>query len=341
MAEQITTPEAGSETPLDATAAIEAMLYPSESNDQPEDQSEAEVADEPDDAVSEDDTEEVELDEEDVVLEDDTNESDETEETEDETDEPEEEQTFTVKAAGEEKEVTIDELVKSYQMESDYTKKTQSLAEDRKKVEAYSNVIQAAEHTRNEYANRLQALEQVLNNSTESPENLAELKENDPIGYAVKVAEQTQRKDQLQKVNAERQRVITEQESVKAQNLHQYVEQEQQKLAQILPEFSDTNKSEQTRNEIRNYGISIGFTENELAQVYDSRHVLTLHKAMQYDKLIKSKPGINKKVAKAPKMIKASAKTKQATKSIQQKQQQRLQQSGTVRDAAAIFENLM
>lgn len=338
MAEQITTPETGSETPLDATAAIEAMLYPSESNDQPEDQSEAEVADEPDDAVLEDDTEEVELDEEDVVLEDDTNESD---ETEDETDEPEEEQTFTVKAAGEEKEVTIDELVKSYQMESDYTKKTQSLAEDRKKVEAYSNVIQAAEHTRNEYANRLQALEQVLNNSTESPENLAELKENDPIGYAVKVAEQTQRKDQLQKVNAERQRVITEQESVKAQNLHQYVEQEQQKLAQILPEFSDTNKSEQTRNEIRNYGISIGFTENELAQVYDSRHVLTLHKAMQYDKLIKSKPGVNKKVAKAPKMIKASAKTKQATKSIQQKQQQRLQQTGSARDAAAIFENLM
>jgi|TARA_R110000765_G_scaffold206083_1_gene311036 hypothetical protein len=342
MAEQITTPETGSETPLDATAAIEAMLYPSESNDKPEEK-QAEVADEPDDTLSEDDIEEVESEtEEEVVLEDDTEESNDVEDdTEDETTELEEEQTFTIKAAGEEKEVTIDELVKSYQMESDYTKKTQSLAEDRKKVEAYGDVIKMAEHTRNEYANRLQALEQVLQNNAESPENLAELKENDPIGYAVKVAEQTQRKDQLQKVNAERQRVMTEQQSVNAQNLHQYVEQEQQKLAQILPEFSDRNKSEQTRNEIRNYGISIGFTETELEQVYDSRHVLTLHKAMQYDKLVKAKPSVNKKVANAPKMIKASAKTKQAAKSITQKQMQKLQQTGSARDAAAIFENLM
>ena len=116
MAEQITTPETGSETPLDATAAIEAMLYPSESNDKQEEK-QAEVADEPDDTLSEDDIEEVESEtEEDVVLEDDT---------EDETTELEEEQTFTIKAAGEEKEVTIDELVKSYQMEADYTKKTQ------------------------------------------------------------------------------------------------------------------------------------------------------------------------------------------------------------------------
>ena len=204
MAEQITTPETGSETPLDATAAIEAMLYPSESNDKPEEK-QAEVADEPDDTLSEDDIEEVESEtEEEVVLEDDTEESNDVEDdTEDETTELEEEQTFTIKAAGEEKEVTIDELVKSYQMEADYTKKTQSLAEDRKKVEAYGDVIKMAEHTRNEYANRLQALEQVLQGNTESHENLAELKENDPIGYAVKVAEMTEKKDQLSLVKAE------------------------------------------------------------------------------------------------------------------------------------------
>ena len=338
MAEQITTPETGSETPLDATAAIEAMLYPSESNDQPEDQSEAEVADETDD------TEEVEETEEDVELEAEEA-TEETEDydpdTDDEIEEVEEEQTFTVKAAGEEKEVTLDELVKSYQMESDYTKKTQSLAEDRKKVEAHNSVIQQAEQTRNEYANRLQSLENVLNSNQEGPEILADLKENDPIGYAVKVAEQTQRKDQLQKVNQERLRVNQEQEVVRSQNLQQFVEQEQQKLAQSLPEFSDTVKGEQTRNAIRNYGVSIGFTDDELSSVYDSRHVITLHKAMQYDKLMKSKPGVNKKVSKAPKMIRASAKTKAVKTSIQQKQQRRLQQSGDVRDAASIFENFI
>jgi hypothetical protein len=90
-----------------------------------------------------------------------------------------------------------------------------------------------------------------------------------------------------------------------------FVQQEATKLSQVLPEFSDPTKGEQIRNEIRNYGKSIGFTDQELSQVYDSRHVLTLHKAMMYDKLQKSKPAVTKKVSKAPKMVKSGTKVKE------------------------------
>ena len=120
-----------------------------------------------------------------------------------------------------------------------------------------------------------------------------------------------------------------------------FVAGEAQKLTQSLPEFSDKTKGEKIRNDIRSYGKKVGFTDEELSQVYDSRHVLVLHKAAQYDKLMAGKAGVKKKVANAPKMIKGGAKVKQNVTDKQKKLQQRLIKSGDARDAASIFENLM
>jgi hypothetical protein len=167
------------------------------------------------------------------------------------------------------------------------------------------------------------------------------MKENDPIGYAVKVAEMTEKKDQLQQLQAEQQRIAQEQNSDRSVNMQKYVEGEAQKLTQSLPEFSDKAKGEQIRNEIRNYGKKVGFTDDELSQVYDSRHVLVLHKAAQYDKLMAGKAGVKKKVANAPKTMKGGAKVKQTVTDRTKKQQKRLLQTGDARDAAALFENFI
>jgi hypothetical protein len=340
MSEETTTPEVGSgnDSPItidDATSAFEGMLSaPEDSKEQPtekeEDTQEAEV----------EETEEEDVEFEAEEADDDTEESEDDSEIEDE-EVVEEEQTFTVKAAGEEKEVTLDELKKSYQLGSDYTKKTQEVAEQRKVIDQEAKAIIEARKVRDDYAQRLQAVEQFLVGSNDSPEDLATMKENDPIGYAVKVAEMTEKKDQLQQVNAERQRIAQEQESDRSANMQKYVEGEAQKLTQSLPEFSDKAKGEQIRNEIRNYGKKVGFTDDELSQVYDSRHVLVLHKAAQYDKLMAGKAGVKKKVANAPKMVKGGAKVKQSVTDKQKKLQQRLLQTGDARDAASIFENFM
>ena len=96
-------------------------------------------------------------------------ESDESEvEQEDEQDEQEEPQKFRVKAAGEEREVTLDELIKSYQLGTDYTKKSQAVAEERKVVEAERQRIEEAKYLRDQYAERLQVIEQMLNQQPET-----------------------------------------------------------------------------------------------------------------------------------------------------------------------------
>ncbi len=268
-----------------------------------------------------------------------TYEAEDSDEVEEETEE-EAPQKFTVKASGEEKEVTFDELVSGYQLGSDYTKKTQELAENRKAVEAEAKAIIEAQQVRDTYAQRLQAVEQLLT-MNDSPEDIASMKENDPIGYAVKVAEMTEKKEQLQAVRAEQQRIAQQQQADRAQAMQRQIAQESAKLAEVLPEFSDKAKGEQIRNEIRNYGKSVGFTDQELSQVYDSRHVLVLHKAAMYDKLQKSKPGVQKKVANAPKMVKSGTKVKQGNNDVQRRQKQQLKGSGKVRDAAKLFENFI
>jgi len=255
-------------------------------------------------------------------------------------DEQEEPPKYRVKAAGEEREVTLDELIKSYQLGTDYTKKSQAVAEERKVVEAERQRIEEARYLRDQYAERLQVIEQMLNQQPET-ENLDYLKETDPIGYAVKVAELSQREKQLAQVRAEQARIYDQQQREQQEQLGQVVQAESRKLAEVIPEYADPQKGETLRRELREFGMKAGFSDHELANVYDSRAVLTLWKAMQYDKLQSAKPGITKKVNEAPKVIKSGVSQPRDSSDEMKKLKARAKQTGRVADAAKAFERFL
>ena len=255
-------------------------------------------------------------------------------------DEQEEPAKYRVKAAGEEREVTLDELIKSYQLGTDYTKKSQAVAEERKAVEAERQRIEEARYLRDQYAERLQVIEQMLNQQPET-ENLDYLKETDPIGYAVKVAELSQREKQLAQVRAEQARIAEQQQREQQEQLGQVVQAESRKLAEVIPEYADPQKGETLRRELREFGLKAGFSDQELANVYDSRAVLTLYKAMQYDKLQSAKPSITKKVNEAPKVIKSGVSQPRDSSDEMKKLKARAKQTGRVADAAKAFERFL
>ena len=332
--EQVTTPDNGSE-PQDAQAVFETLLNAEESNDNQEVVNEQEVeetVEETDEEVLEEEVEEESEDEPEA-----TEEEDEVEEVEDEP----EVKTYKVKAAGEEVEVTEDDLIKSYQMEADYTKKSQKLSEDRKVVEANIAKIQESIAVRNEYAQKLEQVSQVLNDEFDSSEDLEQLRENDPVSFAVKIAERTENQKKLNVINQERQKVMQEQQLAQQQHMQQTVANESKKLVELMPEFSDKVKGEQIKKDIRSYGLTNGFTEQEMSAVYDSRHVLMLNKAMKYDQIMKSKACTVKKVSKAPKTINKGKKVSNSQAAIHQKQRARLKSSGSVEDAVSVFKNLI
>ena len=261
-------------------------------------------------------------------------------EQEDSSDE-QEAQTYRIKAAGEERDVTLDELIKSYQLGTDYTRKSQAVAEERKAVEAERNAIQEAKQIRDTYAQRLQIIEQMLN-QPQQEENLEYLKETDPIGYAVKVAEMSQNEKQLMQVRAERERISQQQEYDRQEQLRYKINEEAQKLVAALPEYADPVKGDAIRKDVRSYGKQAGFSDDELANVYDSRAVLTLWKAMQFDKLQASKPGITKKVNDAPRTMKSGVTMPRDSNGDELKKlKARAKQSGRVADAAAAFERFL
>ena len=267
-------------------------------------------------------------------------ESEESEVEQDDDGEEQEQPTYLVKAAGEEREVTLNELIKSYQLGTDYTKKSQAVAEERKAVESERQAVQEAKAMRDTYAQRLEMIEQML--TPQQEENLEYLKETDPIGYSVKVAEMIQRDKQLAAVQAERHRINQQQEQDRQVQMQSVVAEEMQKLSSYIPEFTDPAKGEAIRNDIRAFGKQIGFSDNELAAVYDSRAVLTLYKAMQYDKLVASKPAITKKVNEAPKAIKSGvSKPRDSNAEETRKLKARAKSSGSVRDAASVFERFL
>ena len=313
-----TNPQGSAKTVSQAANAFLGMMEPEEAQAQPEVQQELESE----------------------VVEDEYEADDSAEYDADEVQEEEPTPTYRVKVGKDELDVPLDELLKGYSRTADYTRKTQEIAETRKMVEADRAKIEEAARLRDTYAQRLSVIEQMLNQ--DPGEDLATLKETDPIGYAVKVAEQSEREKQLNAVRAEQQRLAQQQQAEQGERLKAHLATEAQKLAEAIPEISDPVKGQAIRTDIRNYAQKLGFSEQELAQVYDSRAVTALYKAMQYDKLVSNKGEASKKVNQAPRMLKPGTSTPETRTSQEVKNMRgRLKKSGRAKDAAALFERFL
>jgi hypothetical protein len=243
---------------------------------------------------------------------------------------------YKVKASGEEVEVELDELIKGYQQGTDYTKKSQALAEQRKAIEAERSHLEYVKQERQAYAQKLQALDSFLTQQHQGVD-LEVLKETDPIGYAVAVAEQSQREKQLAVVRNEQQRIAQQQQAEQQASLQNHLRNESEKLVSLIPELA-TPQGDAVRKQIRDYAKSVGWSDQELSSVYDSRAVMTLYKAMKYEQLQKSKPELNKKLQSAPKMMRSGTSVPQARSSQDKQVMQRLRETGKVTDAAKAFE---
>jgi len=304
-------------------------------------------------------TEDVESTEEetqDESLEEEPEEEEEAEEAEEESEEPdeeaEEELLYAVKVDGAEQEVTLDELMKGYSRQSDYTKKTQELAEGRKAIEdmyhQYNSEINALQHERQQYVG---ALSQVVQNSLAGLEQFNNidwetLRQDDPIEYLSKRDELTQMQAQLQANQANMQQAQAQQSQAVAQQRQQRQQQAAEyhltQLEEKLPEWKDQDKKTEIWNEAREYALGQGYSENEFDGLIDHRHLLILRKASMYDKLQNSDVK-SKKLKNKPKVVRpGSPQSKSAkNKSKRTAQMKRLKGTGHIDDASALLEDFI
>jgi len=269
------------------------------------------------------------------------------EEESEESDDEDEEALYAVTVNGEEHEVSLDELMKGYSRQSDYTKKTQELSQGRKEIEEakfnYDSALTQMQQERQHYVNQLN---QILQNSSNNLQEYNKidwdaLKEDDPIEYVKMKEDYREGKEKMQALDQQRQMAMQQQQA-EAQKVQQEVIQgERAKMVEAIPEWGDPEKQKELATDVKNYALSQGFSEEELNSLVDHRSVLVLMKAAKYDAL-ENADVKSKKLKNKPKVIRAgSGKTKgENSKSKRAAKMKRLQGSGHVDDAASILEDL-
>ena len=284
----------------------------SSTEDQPEEQENMEAE------SQEEATEEVSQDEEQI----------DTQEKQDSTAEP----TYKVKVAGQEYDVTLDELRNGYSRDADYRQKTESLAFEKKQFASES------EKQRQDYSAKLNEVNQMLSvaqqqlNSEINSADLEKLYEEDPT-EAARIEHRLRKKQE--KINS----ALAKNQSEQKKQFDSYLKDQQSKLVSKMPEFSDPDKASQLKSSMKSTLNAYGFNDTEVAQVYDHRIVMLVNDAMKFRNLQKAKPNIAKKITKPGKVFTSGVKQTKADVTLKARKDKlsRLKKSGSHKDAASIF----
>ena len=286
---------------------------------------------------------------EDESLEEETEEEEEPEgEEESEETDGEEEELYAVTVNGEEVAVSLDELLSGYSRQSDYTRKTQEIAGERKGMEElqqqYNSQVAQIQQERQQY---MDALTNIIAGQGSEIEKFAnvnwdELRETDPIEYVTTREQYREAQERIQSMQYQQAQVAQAQQAQMNQARHEMLKVERGKLVEALPEWDEPGTQKELANTLQSYAKTQGFTQEELTELIDHRSILVLLKAHKYDQLQNSDVK-SKKLKNKPKVIrsgtgntsKATSKSKRAVK------MKRLQSSGHVDDAVSILEDMM
>ena len=243
-------------------------------------------------------------------------------------------ETFNIKVNGQEVPVTLDELKAGYSRQSDYTQKTMQIAEERKALEADRQNLQALI---NDYQNALQSPMPTMEPPVRPD---AKLWDEDPIEAMRQTELYRQKMEDFQAESAKHQYLQQQAMAEKQKQMQEALNQQQVALKERIPEWQNEETATKEKAEIRRFGLSMGFTENELAQIYDSRAVQVLRDAMRYNQL-QTKRG---KVKQAPqgKSLAPGTPTPGEPQQLRKgKAMKRLAQTGHIKDAQAVFEQIL
>ena len=249
-------------------------------------------------------------------------------------------QLVTVKIDGKEQQIPLEEAIRGYQRHADYSRSMNQVSQEKKTLEAELAEIKTE---RAQYAELLTALESQLAQSVDQEPDWERLYSENPLEYVRQKDLWRDRRERIEAINAEKHRLGELHAREQAEVIANVISQSKAELQKAIPEWKDQKRWEQDRAAIREYGNRVGFSDEELAQAYDSRAVLALYKSMKYDALMAKRPQPQQK-SNAPKVVgggNSSNAPPTKTKAAVSGAKQRLAKSGTLADAAFLFEKLL
>jgi len=262
--------------------------------------------------------------------------------------EEEVEDLYAVTVNGEEHTIPLDELLKGYSRQSDYTKKTQELSQQRREMETlqeqWSSEVARIQAERQHYIN---SLESAVQSSIGQLDQFAsidwnKLKEENPLEFITKRDEYREAESHIQQYKTQQAQAAQMHEATEKEAHARLVHEEQGRLVEILPEWGEAPKRKALGEELKAYAISEGYSPEEIRGLVDHRNFLTLYKAMKYDKA-SSPEVVKKKVKNKPRVIRSGRGTdnRDAKKAQRAESMKRLRDTGHVNDASALLEDFI
>ena len=295
----------------------------------PKDQQETETKAEPSEPVSTEtqETPESQAKSEAAPVEQESENTEVTEETQTELEEP---SLHRLKVNGQEIEVSLDELKAGYSRDSDYRQKTHSLGMEKRDLESQKNSLRQSYDAKLQELNDLLATADATVRQQQGSADLQKLYEEDPT-QAAKLDYQ------LRQQNRAIEDMKSKAREAQIKQYNEFLETQKELAATKIPEYSDPNKADQFKINMRNSLRGYGFNDEEIGTMADHRFLMVAKDAMSYQSLKDKRPIVQKKVANAPKVVKpgvAKSTTSSGREQIRNKIG-KLRKTGNINDASS------
>lgn len=210
--------------------------------------------------------------------------------------------------------------------QSDYTRKTQDLADQRKSYEAKA---ERADALIQNLGDRIDELDAIIKGE-EAEINWDELAEDDPSEYLRK-----------QRAIKAKQKALSEAKAQQKAKLNDQATEESRLLVNAMPSWKDSKVQDADVTQLQKYMADKGIKPDLLEKAgYDHRLYMALLKASKFDALQEKKSAVKKKVKRVPKAIKPVKGKSKAKPSEMEEAKARLKRTGSKDDAFAALKLL-
>ena len=310
-----------------AAEKISGLLNPKEDNQVPETNTEPSESTPEKQEVQESQSESKETPEQ---------ESENTETTEEQPTELETPELHRVKVSGQELEVSLDELKAGYSRDSDYRQKTHSLGMEKRDLETQKNSFRQTYDTRLNELNDLISTANQFVEQKQGGQDLAKLYQEDPTEAARLDFQLRQEKQHIDSLKDKARQAQTRQYET-------YLETQKELAATKIPEFSDPNKADSFKLNMRNTLRDYGFNDQEIGSLADHRFLMVAKDAMSFKSQKDKRPIVSKKVANAPKVLKAGVAKSNVSSGREEVRNKikTLRKTGHIRDAQSAIADMI
>ena len=241
-----------------------------------------------------------------------------------------------VKVQGQELEVSLDELKAGYSRDSDYRQKTHSLGMEKRDLETQKNSLRQTYDTRLSELNDLISTANQFVEQKQGGQDLAKLYQEDPTEAARLDFQLRQEKQHIDSLKDKAREAQNKQYET-------YLETQKELAATKIPEFSDPNKADSFKLNMRNTLRDYGFNDQEIGSLADHRFLMVAKDAMSFKSQKDKRPIVSKKVANAPKVLKAGVAKSNVSSGREEVRNKikTLRKTGHIRDAQSAIADMI